>query len=62
MSGQAVTKIKRKSERRVTFGQYECLVDKGLIINPALIDRWNKDAIEEYIEFLRLLLKELERE
>jgi hypothetical protein len=49
----------RKNQVRVAFGQYECLVEnRGLMINPPLIDVWSRKNIEEYIEFLKLLLKE----
>ena len=58
--------VMRKNEKRISFGQHTCLVTvsgsaRGLIINPPLIDRWSKDSIEEYIGFLQLLLKEMER-
>jgi len=61
MATPFLTRITRKTERRVLFGEYECLIDRGLIINPPLIRRWEAKAIEEYIEFLRLLLNELGR-
>jgi hypothetical protein len=52
----------RKNQVRVAFGQYECLVEnRGLMINPPTIDRWSRKNIEEYIEFLKLLLKELDK-
>ena len=55
----------RKNEKRVSYGQYSCLITvsgyaKGLIINAPHISVWSKESIEEYIEFLRLLLKEME--
>jgi cupin superfamily acireductone dioxygenase involved in methionine salvage len=52
----------RKNQVRVAYGQYECLLEGGgLIINPPLIDHWTRKNIEEYIEFLKLLLKEKEK-
>ncbi len=55
----------RKTEVSVSFGRYDCLVDRdrrwpGLVINPPLITEWGTEAIREYINFLELLLKELE--
>ena len=61
MTARFLTKIKRKTEVRVLFGRYECLVDQGLLINPPLITSWKRDSIEEYIEFLKLLRDELEK-
>ncbi len=49
--------MKKSDKAHIKAGEFECFIDKyGIIVNPPMITRWNKEAVQNYIEFLKKLL------
>jgi hypothetical protein len=52
-----------KKEIHIQYGRYQCWLSKkwGYFINVPVIDRWGVDEMTEYIEFLKLLIRERQK-